>query len=356
MKAKHLDIASDRLLFNEIYKEIRQAITFDPKKSNTYFGFKAVFYTLLCTGSYLGLFFIEQPVLYILDFMFFGFVNVLMCFNFAHDLSHDAIFASKRWNNSFFEFIYTLVGAHPEAWKKRHINSHHLAPNVENFDTDLAITGLIRVLPGSNHKWYHRYQHLYASIAYATYSFYWVFIKDFVVLNQYAPDQAKFKRRYYFKFTIVKLFYISYILLLPILFGQQMLLYVLVGFLSMHLFQSVYTLFTFFITHHVQGSEYPRSNLEGEIETSWFMNQIQSSNDFHPHSHVANFIFGGVNCHIAHHLYPHINHYYYPQVNRILYAALRQNAIQPKITSFFGGIQSHLRHLKDMGEEKHKDL
>jgi linoleoyl-CoA desaturase len=349
MKAKHLDVLSDRILYKNIYAEIRQTITFDAKKANNYFRYKALFYVVLSICSYAGLFVIEQPIMYILNFVLFGFINVLMCFNFAHDLSHDAIFKKKQWNNVFFEFIYTLVGAHPEAWKKRHINSHHVAPNVQNFDTDLAITGIIRVLPGSPLKWYHKYQHIYASFAYATYSFYWVFIKDFVVLKQYSPQSKSEKRRYYIKFVMVKLFYLSYLLLLPILLSQQVLIYIFIGFLCMHIFQSAYTLFTFFITHHVQGSAYPDSHSDGTIETSWFMNQIRSSNDFHPHSHIANFIFGGVNSHITHHLYPHINHYYYPQVNKVLYAALKRNAIQPKITSFFGGIRSHLKHLKDMG-------
>ncbi|MEB8346783.1 fatty acid desaturase [Flavobacteriaceae bacterium KMM 6898] len=321
----------------------------DKKKANRYFMLKALFYCSLASISYFLIFTITNPVFFILNFVLFGFIAVLLCFNFAHDLSHHSIFKRPFWDNLVFEFIYTLVGAHPEAWKKRHVNSHHFAPNVEHFDTDLAITGLIRVLPNSNLKWYHKYQYLYAPLAYMSYSIYWVFIKDFVVLKKFAPQSLKQRIRYFSSFIAVKSFYILYMLMLPILFSHQSIWIVLAAFVFMHLIQSLYTLFTFFITHHVSGSNYPKADNEGLIATSWFMNQIKSSNDFYPFSDVANFIFGGVNNHIAHHLFPHINHYHYPKLNLILYDTLLKNNIVPNQTTYMGGVLSHLKLLKMRG-------
>ena len=165
MKAKHLNIAEDRALYNSLYREIKATIPLDKKQANRYFLLKALFYGALAIGSYALLYVIENPILFVLDFILVGFNAVLMCFNFAHDFSHHAIFKRPFWDNLAFEFIYTLVGAHPEAWKGRHLNSHHFAPNVEHFDTDLAITGLIRVLPTSPLKWYHAYQYFYAPLS-----------------------------------------------------------------------------------------------------------------------------------------------------------------------------------------------
>ena len=99
----------------------------------------------------------------------------------------------------------------------------------------------------------------------------------------------------------------------------------------------------------MDGSNYPKANNEGLIATSWFMNQIKSSNDFYPYSNVANFIFGGVNNHIAHHLFPHINHYHYPRLNRILYGMLKEKNIVPNQTTYMGGVFSHLKLLKKRG-------
>ena len=83
-----------------------------------------------------------------------------------------------------------------------------------------------------------------------------------------------------------------------------------------------------------------------------FMNQIQSSNDFYPFSSIANFIFRGINNHIAHHLFPHISHYQYSKVNRILFDMLLKEDIIPNQTTYLGGIISHVKLLKIRGVEK----
>lgn len=80
--------------------------------------------------------------------------------------------------------VYAIIGAHGEAWKQRHVNAHHYAPNVKGYDPDLKIAKIIRVVPGSEYFWYHAYQHIYAPVAYTIYSLFWVFIKDFVILFQ----------------------------------------------------------------------------------------------------------------------------------------------------------------------------
>lgn len=69
----------------------------------------------------------------------------------------------------------------------------------------------------------------------------------------------------------------------------------------------------------------------------------------YPYSRIANFIFGGFNNHVAHHLFPHIHHIYYPDLNKILYKILVENGVQPNQTTYWGGVCSHLRLLKRMG-------
>src|SRR5660398_289973 len=98
--------------------------------------------------------------------------------------------------------------------------------------------------------------------------------------------------------------YIFIILIMPLFFSQQAWPVVVIGFILMHLIQSLFLLFTFFMTHHVTNTLYPETNREGNIKSSWFMNQVKSSNDMHPFSKTANFILGGFNNHIAHHLFP----------------------------------------------------
>jgi linoleoyl-CoA desaturase len=148
------------------------------------------------------------------------------------------------------------------------------------------------------------------------------------------------------------MFYVTYLFALPIMFSEQSGPVVVAGFLVMHLLQSLFLLLTFFMTHHVEGLEYPTVGDDGLINTSWVMNQIKSSNDMHPFSYAANFILGGFNNHVAHHLFPHVHHIYYPELNTILYRQLIANGIEPKQTTYWGGIVSHLKRLRRMGKKE----
>jgi linoleoyl-CoA desaturase len=345
MKHRHAHVNEDQQLWKEIQEKVKQELGECFHVPATLIWVKFIFYFLLVVTGYGLLFVLTNPWLFVFNYVVFGWMSILFAFNFAHDLSHDAIFQQHRWNNLGFIAIYSLVGAHAEAWRERHIHSHHFAPNVEHYDTDLELSNIIRVLPNSPHKWYHRFQHVYASFAYTTYSLFWIFVKDFVVLFS-----SRNSFIYQLSFWSQKIFYLSYILLLPILFSAHSWPIVLIAFLLMHFIQSLFLLFTFFITHHVESTAYPAFDSEGRISTSWFKNQLVSSNDFYPFSRLANFIFGGFNNHVAHHLFPSVHHIHYPKLSRLLYQTLQSHGLEPNQTTYLGGVISHLQLLKTMSK------
>ena len=348
MKDKHIHIPTDSALLKKIVKSIHQELEVNPIKNARKLFFKLIFYVLASVIFYSLILWAKHPLQIFVSYILFGFSALLLAFNFAHDLSHNAVFKRKKLNNLFYTIIYTLVGAHAEAWKCRHVHSHHYAPNVKDYDADLQITSLIRVEPSAQRKWFHRFQHIYAPVAYSSYSLYWVFIKDFYI---YIEDIFKesLSLTYHLSFWLQKSIYLTYLLIIPILVSQVSVSMILLAFLVMHLCQSVFLLFTFFITHHVGSTVYFETDERGYIQTSWVNNQLQSSNDFYPFSELANFIFGGFNNHMAHHLFPHINHINYPRLNKILYRILAEHNYQPNRTTFLGGVIAHLRHLKQMG-------
>jgi linoleoyl-CoA desaturase len=348
LKDKHKHIEEDSELLKRIYSKVANDLPMNKRNDRVFLWLKFLFYFSFSLVSYILLYLISNSLLFIFCYIIYGFSALLLAFNFAHDLSHNTVFGNKKLNNLGFIIIYSLVGAHAEAWKKRHIHSHHYAPNVENYDSDLKISSIIRVIPDSKYLWYHRFQHYYAPFAYSTYSLFWVFIKDFIILFSKEDPATNKGIKYHLSFWTQKIFNITYLIVMPILFSSQPWYIVLMGFLLMHLLQSIFLLFTFFMTHHVENTEYPTTDKEGHINTSWLMNQIRSSNDMHPFSSFANFILGGFNNHIAHHLFPHIHHIHYPRLSSILYKILLENGIEPNQTTYWGGILSHLRLLKKM--------
>ena len=95
---------------------------------------------------------------------------------------------------------------------------------------------------------------------------------------------------------------------------------------------------------------YPTSR-DGVIDSSWVKNQVESSNDIFPFSELANFIFGGFNNHIVHHLFPQIHHVYYPEINRVIYPLLVDYNLKVNHQSYISAIISHLKLLRKMGEK-----
>ncbi len=350
MKDKHIYIAQDSDLLKLIYRRVDEVLKVNTPKFTLLLWVKFFVYLPLATIMYAALFTLNNPIFFIGCFVAYGFIFLLFAFNFSHDFAHNTIFKSKRINNFCFTLIYSMVGAHAEAWKQRHVHSHHYAPNVEGYDSDLKISKLIRVIPNSDYEWYHKFQHYYAPLAYTFYSLFWIFIKDFVILFSMDEKNKKKHLAQHCSFWLQKCFYCTLMIFLPIKFSHFPWYTVLVAFLMMHFFQSLFLLLTFFMTHHVEKTAYPTTDKNGYINTSWLMNQIKSSNDMHPFSESANFILGGFNNHIAHHLFPHVHHIYYPELNKILYKLLIENGITPNQTSYWSGVVSHMRLLKKMGE------
>lgn len=352
MKAQHRNTNADMALFKELQQKVNEELQryrynfrfHVSTKLAVYLGSSATLYYLLYQQ--------QRPLWFVTVYVFYGLATLLFAFNFSHDFSHNTVFKNKWLNNFCFTAIYTLVGAHAQAWKHRHIHSHHHAPNVEAYDSDLQITSLIRVTPGSKRNAYHALQAFYAPFLYTTYSLYWVFIKDLVLLYRTTEIPLKNTFRYHVSFWFQKLVYIVITLVLPYYFSGQPLGVIVCGFIVMHMVQSLFLLFTFFMTHHVEGSAYPTTAEDGSITCSWLMNQIKSSNDMHPFSKTANYILGGFNNHIAHHLFPHIHHAYYPKISKTIYPILVKHGIQPNSTSYVGGIVSHLKHLHTLSKKK----
>jgi linoleoyl-CoA desaturase len=252
MKDKHIHIAQDSDLLKLIYRKVDEELKVNTTKFTLLLWIKFFVYLPLAGILYVALFALQNQIAFICCFIAYGFIFLLFAFNFSHDFAHNTIFKTKKANNFCFILIYAMVGAHAEAWKHRHVNSHHYAPNVEGYDSDLKISKLIRVIPNSDYEWYHRFQYYYAPIAYTCYSLFWIFVKDFVILFSKNEGNNKKQVIQHCSFWLQKLFYCTVMIFLPMKYSHFSWYTVVAAFLLMHIFQSLFLLLTFFMTHHVE--------------------------------------------------------------------------------------------------------
>lgn len=283
-----------------------------------------------------------------------GLTGVLLGLNFAHDAAHDSFFKNKQLNKVLYYLSFNALGANAYLWKMRHVDSHHLFPNVEDCDADIDDNPIIRLSPYKPLFWYHRFQHLYAPLAYLFYSLIWVFYKDFSLLRKkqlanlrdikHPPNEIA-------GFFLAKALYVFAFLIAPWYLGGWSFSAMLGGFLILH-FVSGYTfVFGLAVSHFADGRSFPQVDASGYLDNSWSMHQILTSLDYHATQTWANWIFGGFNAHAAHHLFPKISHVHYPRISKFIQELAIQHEIPYENTTWAKAIAAHFRYLKRLGQE-----
>ncbi len=343
-----------------IYLQIREGAKnyFDktglPKHATKFMAFKSAILVLIIALSYLSLTHLTSVFQALIAYSILTFASIILSINLGHDAAHQAVTGNKKIDDFIFQSIFALQGLSGYVWQIRHNYSHHVLPNVKEHDTDLEMTKVIQLEANpATARWYHQYQHLYAPFVYMFVSFYLVLIQDFkfFVHKQHANLHfSKIPLIEWVKMLSFKALYFGLIIGLPLAFSSLTLGQIVGAWVAVHAVLSVFVAFTFFISHHVTELNYlDLGNQKEVIMDSWIHHQITTTIDFNPNSKLSNFIFGGFNLHIAHHVFPEISHEHYPALTQLIREILEKNGLNwYKSFSFTEGCRSHLQHLKNV--------
>src|ERR1019366_898023 len=195
-----------------------------------------VLFLLLFATYYLLLHTHYIPKLF-LFYILFGWIFLIIGINLGHDAAHHCVTGNRKVDSLLFQIIFGLQGLSGYLWQIRHNNSHHIFPNVFDYDTDLEITKLIILNPNQNIKWYHQYQYIYAPFVYMTFSISWIFYQDFVLMFQKQHANLKMGKIpvvEIFKLLLVKIIYIILFLVIPIIYSPISAAWIFLAFILMH--------------------------------------------------------------------------------------------------------------------------
>lgn len=347
----------------QIYKQIRECadnyfkINQLPKHATVFMALKAAFLIVLIVIGYYMLTQIHTTGEAFGAFFLLTFCSLILSINLGHDAAHHAITGNKRMDDFIFQAIFAFQGLSGYVWQIRHNYSHHVLPNVKEHDSDMELTPLILLESDAEHvRWYHRYQHIYASFLYTCVSFHLLFAQDFKFFTEKEQANLYFERIptiEWIKMFCFKILYFGLTFGLPLYFGHLHFLQIVIAWAIVHMAVSVFVAFTFFISHHVTELDYVDSgNARDLISDSWIHHQITTTIDFEPDNRLADFIFGGFNLHVAHHVFPEVSHQHYPALTRLIRDVLAENNCSDwyKSFSFTEGCASHLQHLKNIAE------
>jgi linoleoyl-CoA desaturase len=295
----------------------------------------------------------NNTYLLFLYYILSGFTMIILFINAFHDAVHGAIFKKPKYND-WFTYLLEIFGSNRWLWTKRHISLHHAYPNVQDWDSDIKQSDLVRIFPTSPYLSFHKYQHIYMWFVYPLYTLNWLYIRDFKDFfgekDNYVKRITKVPSAEVYKLFAAKLFNLVYLLIIPALVLEQPWQIVFYAWLVMHLTASMLGVIALLSTHVDEHAVFPVLNSEGKLPTTWAEHQMIVTKDFSTDSHVANFLFGGFTHHVAHHLFPGVGHTYYPYITPIIKKYAAEYNLPYTSYPFYVAIRSHFRMLKNRGD------
>ncbi|WP_421994255.1 fatty acid desaturase family protein [Reyranella sp.] len=282
----------------------------------------------------------------------FNLAALLLVLNVAHDAAHDSLTRHPRLNRVVGEGAFGLLGIDGHLWRLRHTRSHHLFPNVNGCDADIDHNPFLRLSP--NHPWRrrHRWQHLYALPVYLLVHLHAIFVQDAIYICQKSLANLRDIRHSparHAGFVAAKLLYFAALLGLPIACSTLAWTSVIAAYVLATAVTSLVFVLMLIGTHFADGNVFPVPDAEGYIGSSYVEHVFASSLDWAPTSRVATFLIGGLNAHVAHHLFPRISHAHYRAISRAIDRLARRHGVEYHRTGLAGMISAHFRHLRQMG-------
>jgi linoleoyl-CoA desaturase len=344
--------------YHVLHKRVYQVLASSQtnRYANWLMYFKTVIYFLLFFSAYALVLLSQNLWGFYASYLLMGVSVLLIGFNISHDAAHQVIFRNKKWNDWLYFISFTLQGNNAYIWKKYHNESHHIYTNVHHSDIDVLENPMLRMTDNQAWKPWHRYQHLYAPFLYLFYSLNWFFVRDMLLIFRKSSrtiSLGTLPRSEVIILMISKVFYIAYMIALPVFFLNFAWYHVILAFVFNHFLISWIFCGVLGCSHLTDQVIHPESE-NGTLPMSWAMLQMQTSLDYASDSRLANWLLGGFNAHTLHHLFPNICHIHYLKMVPVLRQTAREFGIEYHETSYFQALASHFRFLKKMGKPDNK--
>lgn len=280
-----------------------------------------------------------------------GLAQTFLLLNIAHDSNHNAI-SSRPLINKTLNYVFDLCGISSYMWRILHHRGHHSCINLQGEDDALSGRGIFRFTPHEPRASLHRFQHIYALLVYAMFSLDYVFFRDFQCFFFPTHDYLKRTKHPFREYIILfagKAFYLTYMLVLPVLVLRRSPLLVAGAFLLVHVIVGLSVTLVFQTTHTIDSTYFPLDR--DEFENSVY-HIFATTADYATEKPLVGWLAGGLNHHVVHHLCPFVCHTHYASLTRIVRQTADEFGVpyrqHPTMTR---AIWHHLILLKQLGSE-----
>ena len=284
-----------------------------------------------------------------------GIVMAGIGFSIQHDGAHRA-YSSSLWINRLMAMSLDLIGGSSYIWHWKHDVFHHTHVNITGYDTDLEVGIFGRLAPSHPRLRFHHWQHYYIWILYGLLAIKWHFYDDFYSLITGKIGDRSYPRpkgKNLAIFLVGKLFFLTFALVIPLLFHSIGLVLASYGLVAVTL--GIMLSVVFQLAHVVEEASFPIPVDEASlIENDWAIHQIETTVNFSRNNVFITWFLGGLNFQIEHHLFPNICHVNYPAISKVVEQTCQEFGVKyNQHESLWAGFASHFRWLRRMGIKGH---
>lgn len=273
-------------------------------------------------------------------------------FSVAHDALHGG-YSDNPKVNTLLGYTFDMLGANGYMWKITHNVIHHTYTNIKGIDEDLEVSPLLRLSPHAPYQKVHRFQHLYALIAYSFSTLNWFFWKDFDYFHRRRLGPYEDRQHPGKEVAIMvagKVFFFGWSILVPVLLLPVAWWQVMIGWVAMHMVAGVILGVVFQLAHVVEATAHPAPDADGRMEWTWIIHEMFTTANFCTHNRWVSWYVGGLNFQIEHHLFPKTCSVHYPAIGGIVRDVARRHGVPYyENPTLFGAIRSHFRMLRRLG-------
>jgi len=307
---------------------------------------------VVLAGSWIALYIVRTgPWAYFVLYLSGGLAQTFLLLNIAHDSNHNAV-SSRPFVNKTLNYVFDLCGINSYMWRILHHRGHHSCINLQGEDDAISGRGIFRFTPHESRTSWHRLQHIYALFVYALFSVDYVFVRDFQCFFFPTHEYLRRTRHPLSEYAILfagKAFYLTYMLVLPVLVLGKSVLLVVGAFLLVHLVVGLTVTLVFQTTHTIDTTYFPSGR--GEFENGVY-HIFATTADYATENPIVSWLAGGLNHHIVHHLCPYVCHTHYPRLTRIVRDTAAEFGVPYRQhPTMAGAIRHHLILLKKLGNE-----
>jgi linoleoyl-CoA desaturase len=147
-----------------------------------------------------------------------------------------------------------------------------------------------------------------------------------------------------------KIFYFSYMLVVPLVFISAPIWLILLGFISMHFVTGLILSMIFQTAHIMPECDFMYAQQNGKIDNSWAIHEMRTTTNYSPKSRLFSWYIGGLNYQVEHHLFPSICHVHYKRISKIVASTAKEFSVPyHSQKNFTSALSNHIKMLRKLG-------